>query len=462
MPLTKPLDVPATLASSAEVIANLDGCFAIGFGRLGNEQMDHVQALARICSRTPLQKPTAEAAAALARNEFVEKHFAAIAVARAALQGAQYDLLRKHLAAALGRPVPDETDGGPVQPTTAEGPLAVWQESTRHWLMELALAGFKNLEHQTLAPFIATLEQLQDEPRASRLAALLTGFLNELLEALPITDQSSVPLYRWVDLWTRAMIGALRAPTTLSGRKVSGQFSPLGVDLRHHGYFVSADVYGLLEEGDQSRVARVTLSSYKVDVLGGGELWKCFDASFAPLLQAVAERKRLKVTDMTLLPTLDLLWDGKASGGAAVQPLALAAERLAPGAADVPVQPGVAAADRHPLQIAELVYLDGYQSADGTELDLGAGGKLSVAVKRISKASELQPDAVKGSTGMLGLLRFDGGRWEVQPLAVARTGKGAGEVYTGSGILSASAGRRKGDTLEVLRERAGKLLRAKA
>src|SRR5262249_20608400 len=160
----------------------------------------------------------------------------------AAVQGAMYDALRAHAAAALGRPAPQEPESaGPANAAEENGPLRVWQESTRHWLMELALAGFRQGKHSTLAPFGAALEQLQGHPRASRLAALLTGFLGGLLQALPITAMPKVPICRWVDLWTGAMIGSLRAPLPPSGQKVSGGLTVLGVDLRHHGCFVSFD-----------------------------------------------------------------------------------------------------------------------------------------------------------------------------------------------------------------------------
>src|SRR5690606_16769456 len=140
----------------------------------------------------------------------------------------------------------------------------------------------------TLAPFTATLEQLQDEPKATRLAAILTGFLNELLQSMPIGAKASIPLFRWCDLWTRSMIAALRQPPEPAGEPVSGTFSPLGVDLRGHGYLVSADVYGLLETGGPSRVARMTISAYKVDVLTGSETWRCFEASWRPVLEAIS------------------------------------------------------------------------------------------------------------------------------------------------------------------------------
>jgi hypothetical protein len=317
--------------------------------------------------------------------------------------------------------------------------------------MEIAIAGFGQLEPQTLAPFTATLEQLQGEPQATRLAALLTGFLQELLNSMPIAALPNVPAFRWADLWTRAMIAALRLPAPSAGKKVSGTLAPLGIDLRHHGYFVSADVYSLLD----GSVVRVTLSSYKVDVIRGAETWQCFGKAAEPLLKAVAGGQGLAVTDATLLPTGDLLLDGTARVKGSSSSLDTAKKALAAVSL-----PSVSALDRHPLQIAEPVYLEGYTAnGGGTSLDLGDGASLRVATERISGISELQPAHVVGSKALLGLLRFDGGAWAVQPLAVAGPKE---TVFTGSGSAAPPKTGKKKPTLGILRERASRLLRKKA
>jgi hypothetical protein len=455
MPIQDLLAVPDGVRKAASLIAGLDRCFVVGFGRLGPEQTQALQALGRVCAGTPLNGPVGAAVEALGRNEFVERHFAAVAAARAALQGAQYDALRKQAAEALGRPAADgaaEADGEAAAPE----PVKVWQESTRHWLMEIAIAGFGQVDAQALAPFSATLEQLQAEPLTTRLAALLTGFRQELLTAMPVAALPSVPVFRWADLWTRAMLAALRPPPATAGEKVSATLAPLGIDLRHHGYFVSAVVYALAE-GAAPRVVRVTLSSYKVDVVGGAEIWQCFDGPAAALLKAVANQQALAAEDATLLPTGDLLLGDRAKAKGSRPLLETAKKSLGAGAATP--TPGVAAPDRHPVQLAEPVYLEGY-TADkaGETLDLG-GASLRVATERISSASELRPEDVAGSSALLGLLRFDGGAWAVQPLAVAR---GKETQFTGSGAGGPpKLGKKQKPTLAVLRERASRLLRKK-
>jgi hypothetical protein len=128
MGLKELLTVPEGVRRAAAVIAGLDRCFVVGFGRLGPEQAQALQALGRICAGTPLKDVVGAAVEALARNEFVERNFAALAAARAALQGAQYDALREQAAEALGRTPPD---GAAAEPSAADVPdaLKVWQGS---------------------------------------------------------------------------------------------------------------------------------------------------------------------------------------------------------------------------------------------------------------------------------------------------------------------------------------------
>jgi hypothetical protein len=461
MSLSDLLAIPEPVSQAADVLAGFDGCLRVGFGRLGPEQGQALQALTRICAGTPLQEPVATAVEALTRSEFLDQHFAALAAARAALQGAQYDALRAHAAEALGRKLPEETPSPPPDGQVS-GPIATWQESTRHWLTELALAGFGQLEYQTLAPFTATLEQLQGEPRATRLSALLTGFLEELLRHVPTSAMTSLPIYRWADLWTRSMLASLRAPATPQGKKVSCTFSVLGVDIRHHGYFVCFDAYGLLEADGQTRPARVTQSSYKVDVVVDGEMWQCCSTKIDALLKAIAERAALQIDDMTLLPTGDLLWDGKAKAGKQFLAMDLARKKLNDGS-DIPLSAPVAPDDRHPIQIAELIYLGDYTVKKGNPPTLDVGGtELPVAIERLSRASEITADDITASTAMIGLLRFDAGRWSVQPLALTLGGKKFGEVWTGSAVYDNLKKKKKGATFAVLQERASRLLRQKA
>src|SRR5947209_5787761 len=127
MSLQALLAVPENVRQAGAVVAALDRCFVVGFGRLGPEQHAALQALERVCAGTPLGGAVKNAVAALGRSEFVDRHFAALAAARAALQGAQYDALRAQARTALGRGV-EATNGFAPAPPPEEGPIASWQE----------------------------------------------------------------------------------------------------------------------------------------------------------------------------------------------------------------------------------------------------------------------------------------------------------------------------------------------
>ena len=120
--------------------------------------------------------------------------------------------------------------------------------------------------------------------------------------------------------------------------------------------------------------------------------------------------------------------------------------------------------DRHPVTIAEPVLLEGYTA---TEQGLLLGDlSLEVDHERLPVAGPLTPALVAASTACIGLLRWDAGRWAVQPLAVQATvKKKMVAVHTADWALgpteakAAKAAAVAGTAVEVLRERAGKLLR---
>ena len=496
--------VPEAVTRAAALVRGLDACLLVGFGRLGAEQSAALAAWGRALGGTPLGAALGRSLAALGANEFVPRHVAVLAAARAAVQGAQYAALRAQAAECLGRSAdgPDSSgaerpgDGTAMSDGTARGSggaVAVLCDSARQWLMELAITGFKQLDAATLAPFSATLENLQSNPNTGRLACLLTGFQQEMLAALPIGKGSAVPVYRWADLWTRAMVGSLAAErgqdagATPVG-KVSGTLTVLGVDLRQHATFVSAVVYGILQQGggggggaEAGRVVRVTLNSYKVGDLRGREVWRCFaaDQGVLPLLRAVSTHVPLKLKDMTLLASGDLLWDGSATeaGGKPADVFRVAAEWLGPGSAAR--WPGVMPADRHPVQLGEPVLMQGVR-VEAREDDGGRGEDHVVVVEddelalplmtaRLPPGGELTREDALAADTVLGLLRFDAGGWRVQPLAVrpgaAREKRALGAAFVGSDALEVATKKpKKGEpnTLAVLQERAGRLLRKKS
>ncbi|NED55361.1 hypothetical protein G3I24_31290, partial [Micromonospora aurantiaca] len=123
---------------------------------------------------------------------------------------------------------------------------------------------------------------------------------------------------------------------------------------------------------------------------------------------------------------------------------------------------------RHPAAIAEPVLVEGYTVRDddgAPALDLD-GRLLRLATGRLPAAGPLTPALVAASTACLGLLRWDDGRWLLQPLAVRATvRKQTVEAHNGDwacGVTdpkTAKAEAKAGDAVAVLRERAGRLLR---
>ena len=85
-----------------------------------------------------------------------------------------------------------------------------------------------------------------------------------------------------------------------------------------------------------------------------------------------------------------------------------------------------------------------------------SGIKLPLAGARLSDSSGITIDRIEKASAMIGLIRFDRGRFTVQPLALK-----SGNKAELSGVPPQSL-KSKDDTVAVLRERAGKLLRKKS
>lgn len=447
---------PDGIEASEQVLTDLDACFEHGFARLGNDHLDTLESLAATFGATPLGERLSQAVEAVGRSEFRADVFEALAAARTAVQGARHDALAAQVCETFGWQQPQPERG---EPGEASAEVANWLESTREWLVELALTGFAALDEDTVVPFDATLQKLQERPEATRVAALLTGLRSEMLAHTPTSAIQTVPAARWADLWSRAMLHTFALPPAQNPEPVSGTLRVLGVDLRHHDHVVSATTYGLLDTGGDARFVRTTLTAYKVDIVVDDELWRVFPDYASTLFEAISKGKELELDGMPILPTGDLLWNDDAELGESFNMLDEAAAHFAPDADQTVIMPAHPALDRHPVQLAVPVYLDDYDienAEDGSpRIVFEDGPGLAMDLERISPYSELEIDHVLGSKKMFGLLRFDAGRWSFQPLVETKRSK---LYYTGS---SADTGGRA-STVGTLRERAGKLLRKKA
>ncbi len=445
--------LPDGIEATLNLIDDLDQCFLAGFANLSNEHLDTLNVLQRVFTGTPLQQSVSDACNAIQSSEYVEKHFAVLACARASLHGSLFDTLQQHALVLLGRTEIVEVES---ENNNSEVPahLKVWLDSVRHWLMEIALVGYARLEVATLLPFMATLESIQGEALLWRQAAILTGYFNELMGAVPIADNTAIPIYRWVDLWTQLMVGALQ-PTSLPKPKlVSGNLEVLGMDLRHHANVVSFTAYGLLSHDAQTQLVRITQSAYKVDVISGEQTWLLFNDA-APLLNAFALNQGLRLDNIPLLPTGDLLYSGQGKVVSDYNLMNKASAFFTDHATNSFVPCVVAPSARHPIQLAEPIFLSNYKVDNGS-LSWGDGGSLAIATKRISSLSELNIETISKSSQMFGLLRFDAGQWSVQPLAVTVQKK---TIFTGQNAAKIIKSPPKTSVVGMLQERASRLLR---
>lgn len=455
MDLSK-LNVPEAVVQANEFISQLDEAFLGGFARLGNQQLEVLGQLERIFSNTPLRESLSKAVTGIRQSEFLAEHFLVLANARAALQGSQHDALLAQACKALQRELPQLFAVPENEKQSPSPQLEVWCESIRQWLTELALAGFANLDLDTILPFQTTLLEIQREERMIRHAALLNGFLQELLKVFPTKGTPEIPLYRWVDLWTRAMVLSARAPQELNYISVSGEFIPFGATIHQSEVFVSLVVYGWFDSEDNSALIRTTVSAFKVAVITDNELKELLAEKAETLLEALATKKSLSIKKMPLTSTGDLLWQESAAKLGKAHKIMDYAAKLLPS---LPAERfSQLPENRHPALIEELIWLEGFK-IDNNLLILD-NEQITLALERTPNTPDLPIEKLSKSKQLLGLLRFDEGMWQIQPLSMMLT-VNRKPVFHTNGMFLPTKSKAK-PALPQLRERASRLLRKKS
>ncbi|MGE0326672.1 MAG: hypothetical protein AB7K71_28250 [Polyangiaceae bacterium] len=446
------LGLPPGLDASASLIEGLDRCLRVGFSRLDDEAWGDLDAFVAAFSGTPLGSELQAARQALGGSQFQVRTFTLLAAARAALQGAQADALTATVRAHFGTASAPTATGATRELLKLDSVMPALG-SAEQWLMERAIAGFDDLQEDALTPFAATLEVLQAEPQLVGLSVLLGGLLDEL-SAAAATDQVERPVHRWADLWSASLLRARSPLGRYSAEPVAGEFFPLGIDLGGHASFVQVLIYGVLDAGGERRIARVPFGSYKVPTLSGAEVWELFGARVEPWLTALAERKSIKLNG-ELGASGEVLVSRTSPPKSRFDPFALAAEL-----GSVAGLPALPAEERHPVQLGELVFLSGAKvNADGDALSVDAlsVNGLPLALERVADAEFC--DLLKHASELIGLVRFDGHGFRLQPLAA----KGSGKLRDGMIRGELEVARRKqlkAKSLPILQERASKLLRA--
>ena len=439
---------PDAVAPLRQTIQALDTYFLNGFVGIQGDTLD---SLPRLFAGTPLQARLAESVESISQNAFMESHFVALAAARGALQGTLHDILRQHARTVLGRSE-DTIRTGLALPSPQPDPLL---ESVRHWLMEIAITGFARLEAEAIQAFSATLSQVRENPATAQQGALLTGFWHELLEAMPIKDSADVPLTRWCDLWSLIMLKSVGS-TALQSESVSanGTFYPLGLELKSHARAATLVVYGTLAHEDGDQFVRITWNSFKVSAIQGDEVWLLFPEA-QPFLESLDQGKALTITNMPLLPSGDLLWseEGSAQVGKKFKWRDIGEASFAvgkPSNKTIPMLP----LERHPIQIAEPLYLSDYRVEEGA-LHWENGSSLRLDPFRPA----IEEEILTSTSALFGFLHYDNGEWLIQPLYADDGGKVSAYVgQSGAAILKKPP---KTSTVSVLRERASRLLRKK-
>ncbi|WP_243741012.1 hypothetical protein [Streptomyces sp. 8K308] len=438
-------------------MAGLDAALGDGLARLDGERAAALTDLAAALAASPLGPAVAEAAEKIAAGSVTDEHLAALAGARTALFGALHDADLAALDAALGRTRAEWREPAAEAPAPGGGPLA----GGRSWLRELAIAGWRGVGPDLVSAADQAVEALLADPARRRLAVLLDGLAAEQRAASPVAAMERLPLRRWADLWARALLLAREGEPAAPAETVSGRLLILGADAHEHGTVAQVQAHAILEPaaGGPPRLVRTAVSAGKVDTITGPAVWR-LPHRHPALLAALAERRALEIAELPLLPGGDLLWDDtRATVGEPTDPFATA-RVLLPLAVAPPVPP----LERHPVRIAEPVLVEGYGS-DGVTLGLD-GITLPLDARRLPARGPLTPRLVAASSACIGLLRRDGDRWLLQPLALQATVKRAPvEAHSGDWALGvtdpriAKAEARAGDPVAVLRERAGRLLR---
>ncbi|KOV86810.1 hypothetical protein [Nocardia sp. NRRL S-836] len=445
-----------------EALAAVDGAdqaLAAGLVRPQAAQVAGVTGLADAVVGSPLAERVAEAAEKVAVGAAGEEHFVSLAAARVALFGSVHDAVLQRVDQATGRGRAEEL----VPATGSDQPLNLLL-AARSWLSDLARAGWRGIDHDLVAGAAPVVSALLPVPELRRLATLLDGFAAELAASCPGSALERVPVRRWGDLWSRAVLltlpGALRTGTTT----VSGRLLPLGVDLQEHPTAAQAQVHAVLEpaDGGAPLLVRASVSAPKPDSVVGAGIWQLLRPHLT-LLTAVSEGRAMELTDMPMTGEGDLLWaEPCARMGEPADPFTTARVVL-PTASALPT----AALDRHPARIAAPVFLDGYGVEPDPLAFTVSGQRIAVDADRIPAAGPLTPEAVAASSECIGLLRWDAGTFRVQPLAVLAVARKksvalhAGAWAGGAGTDKAGVKAEKAatDAVAVLRERAGRLLR---
>lgn len=198
---------PAGLTEALTLATAVDEALMHGLSRLPESVGESLDTLGGTLSGSPLAVVVAEAVEQVKRSEFSVSACLGLAAGRSALLGAAADALRAQL-------YPEGASGTAVEeeaPAFSAGNHAPLLSGVRQWLTELVVAGFAQLAEAQLTPFARVLTQLQAVEELAGQAALLPGFLDELILSNQQKEREGLPTRRWADLLVRRHAGGAGA-----------------------------------------------------------------------------------------------------------------------------------------------------------------------------------------------------------------------------------------------------------
>ncbi len=363
--MSEPLaSLPAGVAEAFAVIDALDRCLEVGLQCIGEEGWSALQSVGESFAGTPLGDRLEAMSRALERGQVGSEEIACFAVVRGALQGAVHDALSLQLREALGRPVPEATAPTPDAPyPSASVPLV---RAALQSLADVARVGLGAVGAAQVEELRTVAFSMRDDAALQRLGATLASFVEVVERSVPMQDPEQLPLRQWADLWSRSVLLCLGRPDPQGGEPVEGTFRVLGGVWRASPVVASLSTWGLF--GEEGRLVRASCTAWILDqliLMGQGGMRGRMGVD-AALPAALEQRRELRVSGR--IRGGDLLIDEAELGGSWDWARDVQAFQPGEAAPCVYVEP----ADRHPLQIAELVYLEeATQSGDALECSLG-------------------------------------------------------------------------------------------
>jgi hypothetical protein len=448
MNLTSLAELPLGFQETDDFITLIDNCLFTGFARLSEDQQEGLESLARAFSGTPFADELTASIEELFNSQFQSRSFQILAACRTSLQGALYDSLIDQCDTITSR---QRADTVATEWQDSESPLL---ESCSQWLSEIAVTGLRQLDCEDIDPFQQTMENLREDKQFIRQSVLLCGFANELSNSSPIAAMLEPPIRRWADMWSKAILNSYKLEAKCSEQPFTGELFILGTDISQHSNFVQLTCHALLT-GDENNAVTINLSAYKVDSISAENIWKLF-SDYSTLTDALVNAKSINIKDMPGLQNGSLLWDERCTSKGSAYDLFEKEEDY-----NLCKFSKISAANRHPAQICEAFFLKGKVIENDGSFQLKTSeANIELLTKRFCTASPLDIKSVKKAKSIFGLLRFDNALWSFQPLAYyALVKKNDILMHNGAYALGIPGKKAKNDPVEILRERASRLLR---